>query len=50
MIEMGSQVKLVGLVQRFSATQHFFAFIRWTRWTLRMAVLWWQHLKHCHVF
>jgi len=33
-----------------TATSHCFAFIKETRWTLTMAVPWWQIHKHCCVY
>jgi len=38
-------LKPIGLVQGSAAAWCCSAFIRWTKWTMAMAVPWWQHHK-----
>jgi len=42
-----SQPKSSGLVWGSAAAWRRSTFIKWTGWTLAMALPWWQHHRHC---
>ena len=46
-VQADSQPKSSGLVWRLTAAWRRSTFIKWTGWTLAMALPWWQHHKHC---
>jgi len=45
--EVGLWLKPIGLVQRSASACRDAVFIVWTKWTLAMALRWWQQCKHC---
>ena len=46
-VQVNSQPKSSGLVWGSAAAWCHSTFIKWTGWTLAMALPWWQHHKHC---
>ena len=46
-LQADSQLMLFGSVWGSSAAWRHCTFIKWTGWTLAMALPWWQHHKHC---
>jgi len=49
-LQADSQPKSFGLVWGSAAAWCHSTFINWTGWTLAMALPWWQHHKHCHLY
>jgi len=46
-VQADSQPKSFGLVWGSAASWRRSTFIKWTEWTLTMALSWWQHRRRC---